>query len=230
MMTLSATTEDLARLLPQVPVWRRADLITWMSFTSGSVPSPQWLAKFALHGESVDERSAGIFTLFRRHGASSADVFREALADRSFDVSLVAAAALAEVGTANDVSAFLEWAKRCFSRRSRLRNVDLHEIPVALKFATRNGVLDEMARILRRNRRNLSMGGPSDNDETLMLARFAPLVLDESHAALTSNDIDLDDIEHWGDVSGQILDDLDERVAVNYEKRIAELLAAYPRG
>lgn len=95
-----------------------------------------------------------------------------ALRDRSGEVSLLAATAIAELGDGAQRKEFFGWARRRISRKSRLNNWDMHELPALIQYSHRIDAFGQLARLLRRHHRNLAP------DEHAVLNRHARALLD----------------------------------------------------
>ncbi|HSV37114.1 MAG TPA: HEAT repeat domain-containing protein [Nocardioidaceae bacterium] len=100
-------------------------------------------------GEAGYVRAAAIRTLASRAGATATALFAERLSDRSMEVQLAAADALAEVGTDLASVAMLSWLERKLLRPTRAANWDPDELRSTLRYANRHGsVLNRLAQLI----------------------------------------------------------------------------------
>ena len=192
-MGVSITTAEIMDRLPSPADWRRAPLVRHLSSTSGDLPPLGFLINEAVASEKASCRAAGLFTLRMRYAADGMATYVTALRDRSGEVSLLAATAIAELGDGTQRKEFFDWARRRMSRKSRLNNWDMHEVPALVQYSHRIDALSQLARLLRRHHRNLAP------EEHAVLSRDAPTLLDP-HAdpgSISGTDVDVDAILDW---------------------------------
>jgi hypothetical protein len=99
-------------------------------------------------GEQGFTREAALLALARRQGAAETPVYAGALRDRSVYVQSAASQALAEYGDPRATAEMLAWMRRKLRRKNRAATLDYEEVRAPIRFATRNGALREVARIL----------------------------------------------------------------------------------
>lgn len=173
MAELTITTAEVMDQLDGITGWKRDPIVRYLSHTAGGAPPIEFLTHEALHGPIGSARSAGLYTLRHRYGAAGVPTFVAALRDRSADASLVAASALAEVGSHDVSDEFFAWAKRRLARRGRLNTWVFHELPAIIQYAIRTQQLASATKLIRAHQRNLS------NEEAAMLRTHCPGLLDE---------------------------------------------------
>lgn len=196
-MGVSITTAVIMDRLPGPTDWRRDPLVRHLSSTSGDLPPLGFLVNEAVSSEKASCRAAGLFTLRMRYAAEGMATYVTALRDRSGEVSLLAATAIAELGDGTQRKEFFDWARRQISRKSRLNNWDMHELPALLQYSHRIDAFSQLARLLRRHRQNLAP------DECAVLNRHAPalLDLDVDPDSISSTDIDAGAILDWANTA-----------------------------
>lgn len=136
-MGVSITTAEIMDRLPGPTDWRRDPLVRHLRSTSGDLPPLGFLVNEAVWSEKASCRAAGLFTLRMRYAADGMATYVTALRDRSGEVSLLAATAIAELGDDTQLKEFFDWARRRISRKSRLDNWDMHELPALLQYGHR---------------------------------------------------------------------------------------------
>lgn len=99
-------------------------------------------------GEDGHIRGVAIEALSRRTGSDDTPVYARALRDRSTVVQTYAALALADVGDERAAEDFLKWLVRKLRRKTRADTWDPEEVPSVVRYAARNHVLTQTARVL----------------------------------------------------------------------------------
>ncbi|MFJ2758933.1 hypothetical protein ACIO3S_25275 [Nocardioides sp. NPDC087217] len=224
-MDVSITTAEIMERLPDPTDWRRDPLVRHLSSTSGDLPPLGFLVNEALSSEKGSCRAAGLFTLRIRYAADGMATYVTALRDRSGEVSLLAATAIAQLGDSNQEKEFFDWARRRISRKSRLNNWDTHELVALVQYSHRINAFGQLARLLRQYHRNLAP------EEHAVLNRHAPTLLDPDldldPVSISDADIGVDAIVDWAHTAtGTLFGDRDlgpDEVAL-VEKDIRELL------
>ena len=222
-MDVSITTAEIMEGLPDPTDWRRDPLVRYLSSTSGDLPPLGFLVDEALSSEKASCRAAGLFTLRMRYAADGMPTYVTALRDRSGEVSLLAATAIAELGDSTQQKEFFDWARRRVSRKSRLNNWDMHELVALVQYSHRINAFGQLARLLRRHHRNLAP------DEHAVLNRHAPTLLDPDvdPGSISDADVDVDAILDWSHTATGTLfgtRDLEPDEVEFAEKDIRELL------
>lgn len=222
-MGVSITTAEIMDRLPSSTDWRRSPLVRHLSSTSGDLPRLDFLVDEALSSEKASCRAAGLYTLRMRYAADGMATYVTALRDRSGEVSLLAATAIAELGDGTHQKEFFDWAQRRISRRSRLNNWDMHELVALVQYSQRTSTFDRLARLLRRHHRNLAP------EEHAALHRHAPALVDPGVdlESISGPDVDVDAILDWAHTATGALfgdTDLDPADVEFEEKDIRELL------
>lgn len=221
-MRISITTAEVMSRLAGINDWRRGPLIRYLSYTRGELPPLDFLTNETLTSKKASSRAAALYTLRQRYATGGLSIYVSALRDRYGEVSLLAAAAIAELGDVEQKEDFLEWAKRRISRKTRLHNYDMHELAVMIQFCEGTEALDRLADLLRRYRGNLAP------EELSILGEYAHPLLDESVDLRSSGDwsVDLSGIQHWANGVGTIFSSGLESDWVEYaENDMRELLA-----
>ncbi len=192
-MKVSITTAEVMERLPGPSDWRRDPLVRYLSDTSGDPPPLDFLLNEAVRSQRASARAAGLYTLRRRYATDGMATYLSALKDRSGEVSLLAATAIAELGDATHQQDFFGWAQRRLSRKTRLNNWDMHELPALIQYSDRTGTFSRLAQILRHYHQNLSP------DEHAVLNRHARTLLDPDVAPgdISSKEVDVGAVLHW---------------------------------
>ncbi|MFI5627691.1 hypothetical protein ACIA03_29810 [Nocardioides sp. NPDC051685] len=222
-MDVSITTAEIMERLPDPTDWRRDPLVRYLSCTSGDLPPLSFLVDEALSSKKASCRAAGLLTLRVRYAADGMATFVTALRDRSGEVSLLAATAIAELGDSTQQQEFFAWARRRISRKSRLNNWDMHELVALVQYSHRVNTFGQLARLLRRYHRNLAP------DEHAVLNRHASTLLDPDvdPGSISDADVGVDAIVDWArTATGTLFGDRDlEPDEVEFaEEDIRELL------
>lgn len=95
-------------------------------------------------------RSVAVMSLRERGDASDTSLYVSRLADRSIQVQIMAAIALAEVGDSSSTEKFLTWAEGKLARKGRGNNWDPRELPAILLHLVRHGELRLMLGLISR--------------------------------------------------------------------------------
>lgn len=192
-MSVSITTAEVMERLPGPSDWRRDPLVRYLSDTSGDPPPLDFLVNEAVTSQRASTRAAGLYTLRMRYAADGMATYLSALKDRSGEVSLLAATAIAELGDATHQQDFFGWAQRRLSRKSRLSNWDMHELAALIQYSDRTGTLSRLAQILRHYHRNLAP------EEHAVLNRHAPILLDPEVVPgdVSSKEVDVGAVLDW---------------------------------
>lgn len=222
-MDVSITTAEIMERLPDPTDWRRDPLVRHLSNTSGDLPPLGFLLDEALSSKKASCRAAGLFTLRLRYETDGMATYVTALRDRSGEVSLLAATAIAELGDGTQQKEFFDWARRRISRKSRLNNWDMHELVALVQYSHRINAFGQLARLLRQYHRNLAP------DEHAALNRYAPTLLDPDvdPGSISDGDIGVDAIVDWAHTATCTLfgdRDLEPDEVALVEKDIRQLL------
>lgn len=137
--------EDLLEALPYARGDERDVLFVALGYSEGGATA-QLRQLYA--AETGSARAAALGAMARRCGVDATDVFVDALRSRSTHVQLAGASALAELGSADAADAVLEWIDRKLGRARREATWDPHELPSAIRFASRHGRQTDVARII----------------------------------------------------------------------------------
>lgn len=177
-------------------------------------------------GEQGVTREAALWALARREGAAETLVYARALRDRSVYVQSAASQALAEYGDAPATAEMLAWMRRKLRRKNRVASLDYEEVRAPLRFATRNGVLREVARILVESWDRL------DQEERRWLAQAWPAL--RTAASSLEGDIDRPDDNMLSepipeDHRGEMTPEFDAELSQMEDQYVAEALARAQR-
>ena len=115
--------------------------------------------------------------------------YAAALSDRSVAVQLAAAGVLAEHGDSRATSAVLGWLVRKLRRNGRADSWDPDEIRLAVRYADRNDVLADLARVLLEHRDRLV------TEEHRWLQQVWPAALADAPSAAQLRKLDSDRME-----------------------------------
>jgi hypothetical protein len=99
-------------------------------------------------GEDGPTRARALQALALRTGAEHTPIYYAALRDRSITVQTSAADVLARLGDERAGEEMLAWLARKLRRRARMNSWDPDEVPCAIRFAERNGLLPQVADVL----------------------------------------------------------------------------------
>lgn len=136
--------------------------------------------------EAGHTRAVALRALGDRVGAKETGLYAAALSDRSVPVQSAAAGVLAGHGDIGAASDLLTWLTRKLRRKSRAQNWDPEELRSVIRFADRNQVLADLAKILLEHR-DLLM-----SEERRWLTQVWPAALADAPSAADLSELDRD--------------------------------------